>query len=247
VLLVDAKGPGGESLVGLRETSGAPPQILGEGVSHQLSRDGRWALIESSDGKTLTLVPTGPGRPRAVPLHGLEMGTARWLEGTNRVVMLARGSSDSGARLYSIDLEGSGAVPLSAPGLSLWHLEVSPDQGWAATLDSMQRPMLHPLAGGKSVVLTDLKPGSVPARWASKDELWFTRVEEASPGVIRLVRFDVRRGRTVEERAVSPTLDVGGGSISDIQVTPDGKRIAFNQGRFVGYLYVVRGMAVGGR
>jgi eukaryotic-like serine/threonine-protein kinase len=247
LLLVDASGPNGEHLVLARETSGTPPQILGEGFAQDLSRDGRWVLAESSDGKALTILPTGPGAPRNVPLNGLELGSARWLDGTNRALLVARGGSDRGHRLYSIDLGGSGAIPLSEPGLFPWALAVSPDQGWAATIDATQRPMLHPLSGGKSVVLTDLKPGSVPARWASKDELWFARVEQATPGVIRLARFDIRRGRTVEERAVSPTIDVGGGSIDGVQVTPDGKRIAFNQGRIVGYLYIVRGMAVAGR
>ena len=247
VVLINAVGPGGERLVFLRETSGTPPQLLGEGFATDLSRDRRWALIESSDGKGLTAVPTGPGTNRSVPLQGLELGNARWLEGTSRVLVLARGGSHSDGRLYSIDLQGSGPVPLSEPGLFPWLLEVSPDGIWAVTLDLMHRPVLHPLGGGKSVVLTDLKPGSLPTRWASKDQLWFTRVEEASPGVIRLVRFDVRRHRIVEERTASPTVDVGGGSIENVLITPDGKSIAFNQGRFVGHLYVVRGMAVAGR
>jgi len=204
-----------------------------------LSPDGRWALVLSPDEKTLTVVPTGAGAARSVSLpDGFDPGDGRFL-GTNRALFIGRLSTDTDSRLYSIDLNGSGATPLSEPGVGS-YLQVSPDQRWAAALDTMERPVLHPLAGGKPVLLTELEPGSAPARWASKDELWFFRVDDAKPVVIRLSLFDITQRRVVKERTVSPIVE---SQFALSQVTPDGKSIVFTQGRIVGHLYVVRGMA----
>jgi serine/threonine protein kinase len=246
LVLFFARGTRGETLALLRETSGAPPQILGDGYGVGLSPDGRWALVLSPDEKTLNIVPTGAGAARSVSLPGgFDVGAARWL-GTNRAFFIARTSADTDFRLYSIDLNGSGATPLSEPGVHD-YLEVSPDERWAATLDTMERPVLHPLAGGKAVLLTELEPGSAPAGWASKDELWFARVDDANPAVIRLSCFDITRRRIVKQRTVSPIVETGAGPIQGVQVTPDGKSIVFTQTRVVGHLYVLRGLGAGGR
>jgi hypothetical protein len=246
LVLFTAIGTRGGAQTLLRETSGAPPQILGDGWGVGISPDGRWALLISPDQKTLTIVPTGAGAARSVSLpDGFDMEAARWL-GANRALFIARVSTDTDIRLYSIDLNGSGATPLSEPGVRR-YLEVSPDQRWAATLDTMERPMLHPLAGGKPVVLTELEPGSAPAGWASKDELWFARVDDATQAVIRLTLFDITQRRIVKERTVSPIVETGAGPIRGVQVTPDGKSIVFAQRRIVGHLYVLRGLGAGGR
>src|SRR5262249_18033880 len=236
-------GRGGKVL--LRETSGAPAQILGDGYGMDLSPDGRWALVLSPDNKTLTVVPTGAGAARSVSLpDGFDPGDGdgRWL-GTNRALLIGRLSTDTDYRLYSIDLNGSGATPLSEPGVRS-YLQVSPDQRWAATLDPMERPVLHPLAGGKPVLLTELEPGSAPARWASKDELWFFRVDDANPVVIRLSLFDITQRRVVKERTVSPIVE---SQFRLSQVTPDGKSIVLTQVRTIGHLYVLRGLGAGAR
>jgi hypothetical protein len=247
LVLFTSRGTGGEMQTLLRETSGAPPQFLGDGYAWGLSPDARWALLLSPDGKTLNIVPTGAGAARSVSLPGAtSIGAARWL-GTNRAFSIARVSTDTDWRLYSTDLGGSGTVPLSEPGIDSNYLEVSPDESWAATLDTTERPMLHPLAGGKPVLLTELEPGSTPAGWASKDELWFARVDDATQAVIRLTLFDITRRRVVKERTVSPIVEIGAGPIRGVQVTADGKSIVFEQTRIVGHLYVLRGFGAGGR
>jgi hypothetical protein len=236
-VLLSAFGTRGETLTLLRNTSGAPPQILGEGQGLDLSTDGRWALLFTGD--VLTIVPTGAGSPRTVPLHGLEPGTTRWIGGTDRVLSVAKQSSDTGYRLYSIDLDSRGVTPLSEQDLVPGHLEISPDQEWAATVDAKRRLVLHSLTGGKSATLMELAPGTAPAGWANNDELWLARVDDVNPTMVRLIRFDVKRSANVEER----TFESGGAEfISDVHVTPDGRNVLFRRLRITGHLYVVRGM-----
>jgi eukaryotic-like serine/threonine-protein kinase len=226
----------------LRKTSGAPPQQLGEGFGVDISPDGRWALL-GRDHDGLTLVATGTGTRRNVPLPSLEFGATRFVGGTSRALAVARSSTDSGYRLYSIDLDRSIATPLSEPiALDGSVLEISPDSQWAATsvvADEKAASVLHPLSGGKPVTLTGLPPNVRPVGWASKDELWFARVDQADPSVIGLIRFDVRRGVTLQER----TIGTGGpGFTGVLHLTPDGKNIVFGQQRTTGHLYVVRGL-----
>lgn len=227
----------------LRKTSGGPPQELGGDFAMDLSSDGRWALLgRDNDGLTL-VATTGTGTRRKVPLPSLEFQATRFVGGTSRALSLARARTDSGYRLYSIDLDRSIATPLSEPmtELDVDVLEISPDSQWAATsaLDEKSSLMLHPLSGGKPVTLTGLGPNVRPVGWASKDELWLARVDPADPSVFRLIRFDVRRRVTVQER----TIGTGGpGFALNLHVTPDGKNIVFNQQRTTGHLYVVRGL-----
>lgn len=81
----------------------------------------------------------------------------------------------------------------------------------------------------------------------ARGELWFARVDDASPVVIRLTCFDVTRRRIVKERTVSSIVETGAGAIRQVQVTPDGKSIVFVQERTLGHLYVLRGLGAGGR
>jgi hypothetical protein len=241
VLFTALGPPRRESVALLRRTSGAPPQNLGEGIAGDLSPDGQWAVLQSGDG--LTLVSIGTGMRRHLPLPGLHVLLTRFLGSTSRALSIARGSSDSGVRLYSINLDGSGATPLSEPLRQLFYPAPSPDGRWVATtalVDGKFGPVLHSLAGGKPVPLTELGPEIAPVSWSSNDELWLVRDNDADPSLLVLVRFDVRRRVIVEERKIGTGAT---GVTGDVHLTPDGKNIVFTQQRISGHLYVIRGMA----
>jgi eukaryotic-like serine/threonine-protein kinase len=242
LVLFTALGPPRKEPVALlRRTSGTPPQNLGEGMAGDLSPDGQWALLRSGDG--LTLVSIGTGTRRHLPLPGLNVLVPRFLGNTSRALSLAHASTDSGVRLYSINLDGSGSTPLSEPLAGLFFLEPSPDGRRAAStavIDGKFGPVLHSLAGEKPVPLRELGSDLSPIGWSSNDELWLARDNEADPSVLVLVRFDVKRRVVVEERKIGTG---GTGFLGDVHLTPDGRNIVFTQQRISGHLYVIRGMA----
>src|SRR5678815_2891542 len=169
--------------------------------------------------------------------------TTRFLGETGRALAIARASTDSNLRLFSIPLDGSSPTPVSEPFDRLFFLQTSPDGRGAVTnalLDGKYGPVLHPLAGGKPVRLTGLHPDVAAYGWASNDEVWFARDDAADPSVLVLTRFDVRRQATVEERKIGTG---GTGVTGAVHLTPDGKNIVFTQQRISGHLYVIRGMA----
>jgi len=251
--LFSARGTHRELVTLLRKTNGAPPQNLGEGIGRDLTPDGRSALLQS--GGTLTIVPTrgatsvspailatGTGTRRSVALDWLELGSTRFLRNTSRAISVAQATADPGFRLYSIDLDSPAVNPLSEPGLDPQFLEISPNNNWAATVawnDGQGGAAIHPLAGGKPFILSELGPDVAPAGWASDDEVWLARVVEADPSSFGLIRYDVRRRTTVEQRTVGTS---GDSWIRTVNVTPNGKNVVFGQLRTEGHLYVVRGM-----
>jgi len=240
-VLFSAFGPAGEALTLLRKSSGTPPQVLGEGLGMAVSPDGRWALLEVEEG--LTVVPTGAGTPKFVPFPGISFGAGRWVGGPPHAVALARAPTDPGFRLYSLNMNDGSISALSASELGGDGLEISPDQQRVAALDSMNRPVIHPLDAGSPVTLSELEIGWHPAGWANNDELWLARSQESGPAVIQLTRFDVRRRLKLEERVVPAVLENGGtGTPSRIHISPDGKNLLFSLSVFQGHLYVIRGL-----
>jgi len=57
-----------------------------------------------------------------------------------------------------------------------------------------------------------------------------------------VLRVDVETGKTLEERVYRPADPGGTTSRSDLEISPDGKAVAYTEGRIVGSLYLVRGL-----
>jgi eukaryotic-like serine/threonine-protein kinase len=225
----------------LRKTNGALPQNLGEGYGFDLSPDGRTALLVSSE-EVLTLAGTDTESRRNIRLPGFDIEAARFAGGTDRAISAARAKSDTGYRLYSVDLHSGAVLPVSEEGVDEDSLEVSPGAQWAATrmtVGGKQLPAIVSLSGAKPFTVSDLGPDLKPAGWASDDELWLARLDRADPSSFGLIRYDVRRRLARERR----TIGSGGtGTVLWVHVTPDGKNIVFGQQRVTGHLFVVRGL-----
>jgi eukaryotic-like serine/threonine-protein kinase len=236
------EGPQG-SLTVLRKTDGSATQILGEGTAQDLTPDGHWALVTSTDSRTLTALPTGPGQPRKIASHGLQMAAARWLPDGKRLVVVGRGASDPDYRLYLLRGDGSPPVQLSeAPlgGRRLLHL--SADGRWAAAVDPALTPLLILLTNGSTARVPGVENDATPRGWSPEGNLWITVGGDRDLARARLRRVDVRDGRVLEERIVGPVDPTGSLGVSWVVLTPDGKGLAFAYGHTLGYLYILRGV-----
>ena len=192
----------------LRKTNGAAPQTLGEGIGFDLSPDERTALLVLSE-EVLTLQATDTGSRRDIRLPGFTIGATRFAGGTDRAISAARAKSDTGYRLYSVDLHSGAAAPVSEEVVEGDSLEVSPGARWAATrmtVGGKELPAIVSLSGGKPFTVSDLGPDLMPAGWASDDELWLARLDRADPSSFGLIRYDVRR------RVARETKTIGSGA-----------------------------------
>jgi hypothetical protein len=225
----------------LRTTDGAPAQTLGEGRAVDLSSDGRWALVVSTDLRGLTAVPTGAGQPRPIATHGLEIFWARWMPDGKGVLVVGRIPPDSDFRLYRLADDSS--KPVRATDAPLFgRLQVSQDGRWAAALDSDRQLIVVSLRDGATLSVPSGHVDAVPRGWAPDGSLWLSQGGDHAPARLRLFRVDVHTGRVLEERTVAPTDPSGATYITNLALTPDGGSVAFTYRRIVGSLYIVRGL-----
>ncbi len=118
---------------------------------------------------------------------------------------------------------------------------VSPDGRLAVGLDLEERPVIVSLSDGKPMRVPGLQPGAWPRGWASPRQLWFTQGADF-PTATRLFRVDIDSGKVLEERTFGPPDPAGASSLASVQVTGEGRDVAYTFNRFLGHLYILRGL-----
>ena len=226
----------------LRSVDGSPAQVLGTGNALDLSRDGRWALVSSLDDRTLTALPTGVGRPRAIATHGLEIFLARWIPGKpDEVLAMGRTPGVDALRLYRLPGDGSEPVLVSETPVTRWSLlQVSADGLWAAAGTEDLRLVIISLRDGATFPV----PRTPRARRRGAGR---RRASSGSPRRTVGARpvcsgIEPHTGDVLEERTVGPAEVGGASTIGMIAMTPDGKKLAFTYERSVSSLFIVRGL-----
>jgi WD40 repeat protein len=231
--------PGDTEVAVIRRTDGSPARVLGDGKAMDLSPDGRWALVRNPAGSMIAL-PTGPGQARDIPSPGLIVRAARWLRDGKRVVVLARTPSEATASVYLVDGGGKPSRRVSELVVSDVAVEPSPDERWAAVVVPDGTVRLVSLEDGTSREVP--RAQGIPRRWASNRELWLSRSGQSMPAENTVLRVDVEIGKVLEQRVYQPADPGGSASRSDLELAPDGRGVAYTQGRIVGSLYLVRGL-----
>jgi len=83
-------GSGGTPGVYVRSIDGEPAVRLGDGICFAISEDGRFVLAGELGVKNyFTIMPTGAGEPRRVPMGDLSLFCADWLPGDREVILVA--------------------------------------------------------------------------------------------------------------------------------------------------------------
>ncbi|MGO9064285.1 MAG: protein kinase domain-containing protein [Myxococcaceae bacterium] len=224
----------------IEPTDGSPPLKLGPGFALALSHDGKTALSRPDDDKeSLSLLSVGPGAPKTLPLPGLDLAAARWLQGDKGIVFAGRAMQEKQFRLYRVAVEGGLPKRVSDTVISPPYLELSKDDRFVATRDLEDVVTLFPLDGGPPVPLPELGKDAVPAGWTMTGQLWVRSLDVPS----RMRRYEVRSRRILEERTLTPSDPTGVWRIPQVHMTPDGRAVAFDYERSLGYLYVLEGLA----
>jgi eukaryotic-like serine/threonine-protein kinase len=237
-VLLTENSPEG-ALTYIRATDGAPPLKLGAGIALALSPDQKWALTEPDDFRhSVSLVPVGVGVAKTLPVPGLFVQVARWLQDNKRITFLGRRKDGTETRFYVMPLGGGDPLPITPP-VGPFYFEVSPDDHLAAVRGLDDVVTLYPLEGGPPVRLPELGRDVVPTGWSENGELWVRKFREVPS---RLLRFDIKQRRIVEERTVGPSDSTGVTQIINVRITPDGRAVAFEYERSLGRLYLVDGL-----
>ncbi|HSP18440.1 MAG TPA: protein kinase, partial [Myxococcaceae bacterium] len=99
--------PGPEYKSYLRRTDGTSPILLGEGTCPRLSLDGKYVVTGSIvSPERIRIIPTGAGRTRELPAHGLkERRQPMWMP-DGRSIVYSGLDARGGRRLHVQDVEG---------------------------------------------------------------------------------------------------------------------------------------------
>jgi hypothetical protein len=242
-VLFTEESPDGSFLTYIRRTDGSPPVKIGTGYALSLSADEKWVLLlpdyrRNSFRRVLSLLPIGAGVPKTVAVSGVNVVLARLLRDGKRIVLIGQPPDEKQPRLYVMPLEGGVPRPISPP-LVPSYFDVSRDDRLAVALGLDQVVTLFPVEGGPPVPLPELGRDVVPAGWTADGQLWASRFREVPT---RLLRFDIRSRRVVEERSIGPSDPTGVTRITRVRITPDGRSLAFDDERALGTLHLVDGL-----
>jgi len=246
-------GQGGDwgTLMGsiyLRPMDGPPAVRVGEGERFALSPDGQWVLTSTSSSPSqLSLIPTGPGTPKAIPLSKAIFVSHLWfLPGKQGFLLwgMAPGGNQS---LFVVGPEG-GMPRLLLDGASVWQGSepVSPDGRCVAVInynpgDVMNSGLkLVPVDGGPAINVRGTQRGDILSGWTvdGRGLLLFNR--DGLPA--RMVRLDLATGRRDPLLEFMPADPSGISGIQEIHMSRDNRSYTYNYVRRLSDLYLIEGL-----
>jgi dipeptidyl aminopeptidase/acylaminoacyl peptidase len=243
-LLFDEWGRGGGAIgaVYLRKLDGSDAIRLAEGSGLAISRDARWVLAANPE-TGLALLPTGPGKPRALGGKGLQFSF--WggsLDGETAGYF--RGNEPGRPeRLYRVDVSGAGGAspkPISPEGLSDRGLAISPDGKQIASVGPEHKILLYPVDGGTPRALPGAAPHELPVQFDKDGRSLYVWDRREVPARVQRITLDTGQRQLWKELA--PSDRTGVFRISKIVMTSDARAYAYSFTRLLTTLYVASGL-----
>lgn len=221
-------------IVALRGIDGSPPIKLGDGTGW-FSPDAKWVTaVMPGDPSHATLLPTGVGESRDIPIQGLQrlQQVAYIPDGR---LMLVGAQPHQGVRCFLRDAEGGPLQSITVEGTR--SCRFSPDSRHAVATDSAGMSV-YALDGGKPRLLPD-STALLPIRWADNQSiLAFTQGELPS----RIFRIDTASGKSQLVRELVPGDLAGVSQLQTVVATPDARFFVYSYQQALYELYVVEGL-----
>lgn len=227
--------------VGLRQTDGSAPVILGEGIAQSLSPDGNWALsIVPPPGDQLLLLPTGPGNPKPLergPLEHYQFIRAGWFP-DGKHVFFAGNEAGHGQRCYLESIDGGQPRPLTPEGIAF--CSVAPDGTLLALTKDFRAQVYRSGDSTKARKEFQLNQGEVPIGWTL--DAHFVYLIESAQQPPSIVRLELATGKRQlwKQMPTPPAHTVI--NADDTAITPDGQSYAYTYEFWLSDLYLVRGL-----
>lgn len=237
-----APGAGLEPFLWYRRAGESAPVRLGAGTAAGISPDGHWVAsrTESERGVALTLLPTGPGDPRPLPLGSVKPGatpsrSAARFSIDGRFMLFSGSENGRPARAWLLDLAGA-APPRAATPEGSGVAVLSPDGASVVTVDTEGKLALSAIGGAPKEVPGAL-PGEIPLEWEVSGRALFLW-DRTWP--VRIVRLDLASGSRSVWRELAPP-DATGLLYGSVIVTRDGQHYVYRVRRELSELNVAEG------
>ena len=233
------EGGGDNGVIYLRRMDGSPPVRLGAGTAGGFSPDGQWVTTTAFDGRSVTVYPTGAGKPKTFPVPVLA-GRAQFVSGGREVAF--RGVEKGHApRLYVLNLESGKLRPISEEGiLSTTYMPPSGDGQSLLALGKDPRPMGYPMAGGAAKPLAGGERGDYPAGWSADGRSVYVYRRGENP--VRVFQIDLVTGKRTLWKQIAPPDPAGITGIAPVIVSGNGTSYVYGATRILSTLYFVEGL-----
>ena len=258
----------------LRPLEGGPALKLGRGLPQSLSPDGRFVHMDlaalgpkdldptwiaalreagldssraedpAARARFLLFVPTGLGRPFAVPLpEGFEdPGYAHLLPDGQRVITTL--TTQGGDRWVVLDRRGAPPQLITGEDLGLFYAglqPLSPDGTRLIVSGNSKDWYVQPLDGGAPRPIRGLRPGERILGWSQDGAAVFVRPELSVLPVV-ITRLDLRTAARRVLLAFTPPDPAGHLQTRSVFATPDARAFAFTYDQQLSELYLVEGL-----
>ena len=236
-----APGAGLEPFLYFRKAEEPAPVRLGTGSAVGLSPDGRWVVRATHAGADrLTLLPTGPGEPRPIPIGNItprivSQESARW-SADSRLLLFSGAEQGRPGRTWLIDLAGGGAPRAVTPeGCTLAAL--SPDGGSVAAVDPEDKLLLYSVSGGAPREIRGAIGGDIPLEWEASGKSLFVW-DKTWPA--KIARLDIESGTRSPWKEL--TTDPVGLLYGTVILARDGEHYVYRARRVLSELNVAEGL-----
>lgn len=241
-----AVGGGVGGTVWLRRMDGTAPVLLGSGLGHGLSPDGRWAITDTGQfGENLVVLPTGPGQAKKLPRGDLETHYGASFFPDNRRILVLGSEPGRPQRLFCQDVDGGPPRTASPEGFRVAApgSPVSPDGTRIAAFpdDASQGPVLVSVEDGTVRSIDGLGPGDMPLAWTMDGRSLFVR-EPSADNAWRVVRFNVETRKRTLWKELRPVEPSGARVVYNPVIARNGEVYFYTVFRNLSNLYVVEGL-----
>ena len=237
------EGAGLDYQIGLRRLDAPGAVLLGTGEAVRLSPDSRFVLGITYNQPSLFLLPTGAGERRSLTTPGFKYLTGGWFPDGKRVLFIAEHGSEPVAA-YVQDLDGGSPHKLS-PGFPAmlvdFGVSVSPDSQWFFGWQAAGPPVIVPTDGGEPRALPNLNENDSPGAWTPDGHGLIVARRAPDLSGATIVRMDIETGRLETLKTIKVAEASGLRRLTFI-VTPDGRTVVYNAGRYLTDLYLVEGL-----
>jgi hypothetical protein len=223
----------------LRKTDGSDAVRLADGYPLDLSRDGRFALVNFKGPERWLLVPTGPGTPKPVPPGVFDQADDPYFLPDDKRIVFSAAEKGKTSRLYVQTLADGTLRAISPDGVRTTGGLPTPD-GRSVWGRSNGAGTIYPVDGGALRSLPFVASDDRPVQWSPDGKLLYVRPVNAWPPVIE--RIDVITGKREPWLKVVPSDPVGFDNVFRVQLTPDGRSYCFDYGRLLSTLFLVEGL-----
>jgi len=240
-ILFEEEGDGGgpNYTVYLRDTDGAPPLRLGEGVAGAISPDQKWVITRPAKGGSLGLVPTGAGESRQLTHDAVSYSKVRFLPDGKR--LLASGiEAGHGGRDYLIDLGSGDSKPITPDGVS--GVEISPNGQSTVVVGPDGKLGVWSLEGGDFRAIPGLDSNSNYSiiGWTPDGEsVYAIPRKRAKP--VQISRVNLQTGKMEPWKTIGEEAGTGVSSVFPY-LSSDSTAYAYIYSRVLSEAYLVTGL-----